>query len=135
MKEKDKQQRSPRTNYSRTFKREVALEYHLGKLGRQELAEKYKISDPTNISHWSNIFAEEINNFQLSAMKRIPKGEIKSEREIALEERIRQLEKRLDKQEKALNYSKMEATAYKTMIDIAEEQLHVQIIKKPGTKQ
>lgn len=126
--------RSARNNYSRTFKREVALEYRLGKLSRQELAEKYKISDPSNISHWVRIFEDEINQIHLSAMKRIPKGEIKSEREIALEERVKQLEKLLDKKDKDLSFSKMEAHAYKTMIDIAEEQLHIQIRKKAGPK-
>ena len=56
------------------------------------------------------------------------KNRDKSSRERLLEERIKQLEL-------SLKHEKLKSLAYKTMIDVAEEELGVEISKKAGAKQ
>ena len=52
----------------------------------------------------------------------------KTSRERLLEERIKQLEL-------SLKHEKLKSLAYKTMIDVAEEELGIEISKKAGAKQ
>ena len=59
-------------------------------------------------------------------LKSIP--EVKSLREQALEEKISKLEKELEA-------AKLKAEAYNTLIEVAEEELGVDIRKKAGAKQ
>lgn len=52
----------------------------------------------------------------------------KSRKELLLEERIKQLEL-------SLKHEKLKSLAYKTMIDVAEDELGIEISKKVGAKQ
>ncbi|MPM79101.1 hypothetical protein SDC9_126132 [bioreactor metagenome] len=59
----------------------------------------------------------------------------KTDRELAMEQRIRDLERILKKKDEELAFEKLRCRAMDTLIDVAEEQLHIQIRKKAGTKQ
>lgn len=48
---------------------------------------------------------------------------------------VKELERKIKLLEQQLEYEKFKATAYSTMIDVAEEQLHISIRKKLVAKQ
>jgi hypothetical protein len=74
-------------------------------------------------------FGFKIPDEQEIKLQRIMKEESKkSEHELKLEEKIRELEKSLD-------YERLKSLALNTMIDIAERDLKISIRKKHGTKQ
>ena len=60
---------------------------------------------------------------------------MKKERERLESEEIARLRKELKKVKMDLEHEKMRATAFDTMIDVAEEMFHIPIRKKAGTKQ
>ena len=48
---------------------------------------------------------------------------------------VKHLELEVERLKKELEYEKLKSMAYSTMIDVAEEELHINIRKKAGAKQ
>ena len=122
-----------RKSYSKSFKLKVLRDYVESGKSRQEISLKYSI-DPTLISHWVRIFGVERTHFA-DHIKLVPMRASKTARELAMEQRIRDLERILKKKDEELAFEKLRCRAMDTLIDVAEEQLHIQIRKKAGTKQ
>ncbi len=77
------------------------------------------------LSRWMTKFGFLNDTKDQSAMD---KSQEKSANEITLEAKIIQLEKELE-------HAKLQSLAYKTMIEVAEEELGIDIRKKSGAKQ
>ena len=116
-------------HYSDDFKYQVVQEYLNSDCSQEELLEKYSIkvhSCITNLMRKFGLKEESIKRHTFSITMK--KGNKKSSEELALEAKIKELEK-------ALEYEKLRSLALDTMIDIAEDKLKISIRKKSGTKQ
>lgn len=113
------------SNYPESFRNQVARDYENGDLSYAQIAEKYSLASKELPKWWVRCYRKksEIGITSLSPMTEKEKREQK-----ALEKRIAALEKQLADAE-------LRALAYDTLIDVAEEELKINIRKKPGTKQ
>ena len=116
--------------YSDEFKMQVIQEYLNSDLNQLELLNKYSIKGRSSIVNWMRKFGLSDapirkRNVHNTTMK---KGRKKTVQELALEAKVKELEK-------ALEYEKLRTLALDTMIDVAEDKLKISIRKKSGTKQ
>lgn len=119
------------------IKTQIIQEYLNKGCGFRELASKYGISR-TTICKWVAIYqgihnlppTEKQVKYSTSSMNSSPrKGDTETnESTKALQQKIALLEKQLQ-------FEKLRADALDTMINVAEQQLNIQIRKKSGTQQ
>jgi len=117
-----------RRKFSEEFKRKVALEVSVGHLNKEEARRHYGIKGKSAVSDWVRIYGdsrEKISRIEGSLNIMTPQEREKFE---ALKAKITSLEEEL-------NNEKHRAGLYRTMIEIAEEQLKIPIRKKYGAKQ
>lgn len=116
--------------YSDEFKYKVVQEYLNSDFSQEELLKKYSIGGHSCITNWMRKFGlkenpkPKVEKFSIT----MAKGKKKTPEELALEAKVKELEK-------ALEYEKLRSLALDTMIDVAEKNLKISIRKKPGTKQ
>ena len=116
-------------HYSDDFKYQVVQEFLNSDFSQQELLDKYSIKGHSCITNWMRKFGlldEPIKRRTHHTIMK--KGSKKSTQELALETKVKELEK-------ALEYEKLRSLALDTMINIAEDKLKISIRKKSGTKQ
>lgn len=116
--------------YTDDFKFNVVQEYINSDVSQKFLMEKYSIRGKGCISAWMRKFGlkEDYVPNQQKIYVNMERGKKKSPEELALERKVKELEK-------ALEYEKLRTLALDTLIDVAEEKLKVPIRKKPGAKQ
>ena len=104
--------------YSEEFKRNVCNEYISGQGSKAELARKHSIGGGSyGITRWLRSFGYED----------MPPSSVKEKTEEELENKIKQLKRQLEDKE-------LQSEMYSKMIDIAEEELGIDIRKKSNTK-
>jgi transposase len=108
------------SHYSKEFKLQVVSEYLQG-ARLSDLMRKYSINGYSTILPWIRIFAGK------PIVHKMKKEE--SEKE------IEKLRRELELKESELQFEKDRNHALNTMIDIAEEELKIEIRKKSGAKQ
>ena len=108
--------------YSESFKRRVVREIELG-LSYQAAVLKYDLSGRSLITHWRKEFSSELASI-------IPKPMTPEE-----EKELSQLKKRNEELAKSLKEASLRILGLETLIDVAEEELKIEIRKKPGSKQ
>lgn len=116
--------------YTDEFKMQVVQEYLNTQASQVELLAKYSIGGRSSIVKWMRKFGlrEPLVHCRLANITNMRKGRKKTPEELALEARVRELEK-------ALEYEKLRTRALDTMINVAEDMFKIPIRKKPGTKQ
>lgn len=115
--------------YTDEFKLMVVQEYLTTDLSQEELKSKHGFRGNNCIPNWMLKFGLKApTEEQVKLQRTMSKQEKKTQRELALESKIRELEKTLD-------YEKLRVLALDTMIDVAERDLKISIRKKRGTKQ
>lgn len=116
--------------YSDEFKYKVVQEYLNSDFSHEELLKKYSIGGHSCITNWMRKFGlkegPKLKSSKFSIT--MAKGKKKTPEELALEAKVKELEK-------VLEYEKLRSLALDTMIDVAEKNLKISIRKKPGTKQ
>ena len=119
------QKELPEGSYELAFKRWLVRQNNEGYLTRSEAIKQFKI----NPERGSALLSSWIKNYSESEELSLPAmtAEEKAEKR-ALEKRIKELEQQAAK-------NQMHIKALNTFIDIAEEQLKINIRKKSGTKQ
>lgn len=118
------------TQHRRTFresvKRRIAEEVRSGLLSVEEAMQNYGILDPKTIPSW---IARYDQDPKLEQMVKQPKKEPDKGKEYAsVEEELAALRKELE-------YERLKNLALETLIEVAEEELEIEIRKKPGAKQ
>jgi transposase-like protein len=126
--------RRKQRHYSTEFKIKVLKDYIEHGLSRQEVCVKYDLCDPSILSHWVRNFGIDKSDIKKGTIL-MPSKVSKPDREVALEHRIRELEKLVKAQDQELALGKLRHRALDQLIDVAEETLRISIRKKPGTKQ
>lgn len=119
-----KGQRGRKSQVDIGLKRQVAKEYVDGTLSYQQLSVKYGIRRE-NICRWVQQFYPELSG----------QSQTGPEMTEAEKKELEALKKQNEELKKKLEYADMKAHALEIMIDIAEQQLGIDIKKKPGTKQ
>lgn len=97
----------------------------------------------TTVNRWIANFVAENKNSDLIAMQRkkrntkSPKQQTKQQTPVTTPaaDEVEKLKAEIDNLRKALDYEKLRAEAYNTMIDIAEKKFSISIRKKRGAKQ
>ncbi len=112
-----------RKNYSKLQKRTIVSAIEQGRMSIQEVQDAYGIKNSKLIRHWIIQFKNE--NDQLCELN----GQVMSKN---LTKNIGSNELAL---EKALEEAELKIKALNTLIDLAEEQLNIDIRKKSGAKQ
>lgn len=115
--------------YPNELKRKIALEYLSGRFSYAVLAEDHGLKNKNVVKefvrwHLKNSELSEPNESLPMAKSKTISG---TPQEQELQKRIKELEAQLE-------YSKLKVEALETMIDIAEEQLHIDIRKKSGSQ-
>lgn len=120
-----KQKPGKRSPYNDSFRRKVVEEVLSGSIFIAAAAKKYGIPHRSTVSSWIKWYSKN-NDIAISILSSVStQKENKSPNEL---ERIKELEA-------ALEAAKLKIIGLETLIDVAEEQLKIDIRKKSGTKQ
>ncbi len=120
--------RSKSSYYSEKFKWEVVQKVLSGKFTKEQARKVYGIKSNCAILYWMRQFSGN-DNYRTSSLalgNSIEMSQTKKEK--ALENRIKQLED-------ALKREQLRADLWQKVVETAEEQLKVDIVKKYGAKQ
>jgi len=120
--------------YTREEKLEILQRFYQSGQTMDRFQEENHLGHCT-LSRWMSIFATETNLPPLNTrvMAKIDDMEKRKQKASALD--VKHLELEVERLKKELEYEKLKSMAYSTMIDVAEEELHINIRKKAGAKQ
>ena len=111
------------------FKLQVVQEYLNTDASQQELMQKFNFTGCNNITSWMRKFGLRApSEQQIELQRTMTKQTEKTPQERELEAKVQKLEKELD-------YERLRTLALNTMIDVAERDLKISIRKKAGAKQ
>jgi hypothetical protein len=121
------QERFPRekNEFSIAHRRWLVREIESGRMTKKEALERFdfQVKDPDSLlRYWHKLYAPQI-------VVSLP---VMTEKE---RHKLQSLQKRVSELEKQLQDAQMKNIALETLIDVAEEQLHVPIRKKAGARQ
>jgi len=120
---KSKGQNRSRYYYSISFKRRVAKEYLETGRSLTEIARQYGVSK-VDVSNWKKCFSSELAEEPIiHPMTEQEKKDMKA------------LQKQLDDLKKKLDYEQMRNFALETLVDLAKEEMGVDLRKNFGAKQ
>lgn len=129
MKEKKKSTlvhyRKPYERLATSEKRKIVQEIHAGLIGQRAAARKYGINRNT-LATWLtdysivNLKPKEIVQETISSMTENAKTKL--------------LARQVQELTKALENARLKISSLETLIEVSEEELHIKIRKKPGTK-
>ena len=113
------------SKYGQAFRDQVARDYESGDLSYRQIAEKYDLPSRELPKWWVRSYRKKA---VIEVISITPMTAKEKQEQQALKKQIADLQKRLADAE-------LRALATDTMIDVAEEQLGIEIRKKSGTKQ
>lgn len=120
--------RSKSSYYSEEFKWEVVQKVLSGKFTKEEARKVYSIKSNCAILYWMRQFSGN-DNYRTGSLALGNSIEmLQTKKEKALENRIKQLED-------ALKREQLRADLWQKVVETAEEQLKVDIVKKYGARQ
>lgn len=118
-----------KNNYSNEEKLGMIQEYLTTPVSMEYMCNKYHIGHST-IPRWMSIFGIAMPN-QAPSQVTMPQNQKMQETPVSTES----LEAKLKDLQAELDREKLKNLALTTMIEVAEEELHIDIRKKAGTKQ
>lgn len=120
--------KSPRV-FTEVFKLEVLRDYYSSGMGIMPLCRKWQISH-ASFYQWQKRWPADSKELSLpmETLSKLPKPMLEKSKEDLLNERIASLER-------ALAFEKMRSRAFEKMIEIAEAEEGISILKKDGAKQ
>lgn len=124
-----RKQRGNWFKYEYSFMRKVVQDYLGGQQSMREVSERYNLTY-ASVSGWVRRFGPDIEN--KSAQEEVALPAMSEEGKI---EGLDELKKQNEELLKKLEHANLKVSGLEVMIDIAEQQLGVDIRKKSGTKQ
>ena len=118
-----------RNRYPNDLKRKIALEYLSGRFSYAVAAEEYGLPDRSVVKEFVKWYRRNHHLSQTNETATMAKSKSGGSNPADSD-----LQKRIKELEAELQWSKMKVEALETMIDIAEEQLHIDIRKKSGSQ-
>lgn len=116
--------------YPNDLKRKIALEYLSGRFSYAVAAEEYGLKNKSVVKEFVKWYRR---NSELSEVNESISMSKKSKS--ALAPQPPEMGKRIKELEEQLRLSKLKVELLETMIDIAEDELHIDIRKKSGSQQ
>ena len=110
------------------FKRSVARAVESGRLTIQEAQRTYGISSPQTIKNWIEQLKQENDDLAIVYESEMKKKKASRDSSTDDNQDIKALQR-------ALEEAQLKIAALNTLIDVAEDQLKINIRKKPGAKQ
>ena len=114
--------------YSEEFKWKVVQEVLTGKLSKEEARRVYNIKSNCAVLYWMRKFSGN-DNYRQGGMPLVNQVEMGNMKELS------EKDKRIKELEESLNRERLRADLWQKMVEIAEEQLNIDIRKKYGAKQ
>jgi transposase len=111
--------------YDISFRRKVALHYLEGNQSVLEVALEYGVKKQS-VQNWSRIFSKELAEKESIVITDMTDQESKD---------LEQLKKQNEALKKSLEYERIKNFALETMIDLAKEELGIDLRKNSGAKQ
>lgn len=111
---------SPAYRYSESFKRAVVWEYEAGRLNKKQIRDKYSLGGKSRLLEWCRIYGKLAYPEKGTTIGRPMKDPQK--------QKIKELEN-------ALALAEARVKAYEKLIEIAEREEKISILKKGGAKQ
>ena len=118
------------------IQKEAVREYLVDGIAYRALAEKYGVSRST-INKWVLVH-QGIHNIPRSHKQvsyDLQQKKLGNKSKQPVKQHQNDLEKKIELLEKQLEWEKLRVHALDTLINVAERELHIEIRKKPGTKQ
>ena len=118
------------------IQKEAVREYLVDGIPYRALAKKYGVSRST-INKWVLVH-QGIHNIPRSHKQvsyDLQQKKLGKKSKQPVKQQQNDLEKKIEVLEKQLEWEKLRVHALDTMINVAERELHIEIRKKPGTKQ
>jgi transposase-like protein len=117
-------------SYSEPFKLQIVREYESGYGSLAELSRKYGIQGSDTLSRWLQKYGTVDSKYKQTRMKKkSPEQEL-----MALRQEVELLKKQKKVLEQEANLSNKKAAFFDLMVDIAEEELSIEIRKKYSTQ-
>lgn len=119
-----------RKSYSDEEKMAMIQEYLTTDISMSQISRKYRIGH-SSISRWMSIFGIVMQAQSPSQVNNMPQNQKTQDKSVSnevLEARLRELQSELERE-------RLKNLALTTMIEVAEEELHIDIRKKAGAKQ
>lgn len=111
--------------YGYSFKSKIAQEYLTGHYTVRQLGAKYGISYQ-RVADWAEQYLVNIGKEKLTILSPMTSEE---------QREYEALKKQVEALEKKLEYAQMKAKAYEIMVDLAKEELGIDLRKNSGAKQ
>ena len=124
------QEKKSRRKHSETFKLSVLREYYSSGSSKNGIARKYSIN-PSCLYGWLKKYPIESECLSLSSATIEAYHKAKEQPEVTQTEA---LEKRIEDLRRSLELEKMRSRAFEKMIEIAEQEEGISILKKDGAK-
>lgn len=122
-----KGKRGGQYKYESSLKRKIILELYSGTITRGELCKKYNLSGSSTILGFEKWYEEEQKQI-LSSTPMIP-DKVENDTTAAMQQPTGKV-----CTEEELRLAKLKIICLETLIDVAEQTLHIEIRKKAGTK-
>ena len=113
--------------YPNELKRKVAQEYLSGRFSYAVAAEEYGLANRSVVREFVKWYRRTTELSRTIEVETMAKSKSTNPAEVDLQKRIKELEAQL-------RMTNLKVEALETMIDIAEEQLHIDIRKKSGSQ-
>jgi transposase len=128
----DKLRRRPKVHYSEEFKRQIVEEYFSTGVSKDFLQHKYDIRAKSGILRWIRSLGylrvkEKVGNLGLTNSMILAKS-------IKKEPAPQDAQAEITRLKRALEDERLRSQLYLRMIEIAEQEYHIPIRKKSGTK-
>ena len=114
-----------RAKFTDSVRRKAVREILSGVITVEEAKIKYGVKHKSSIQEWIKAFSSEISN-----IRPLPMSNKENAPQTSSDE-----QKRIKELEEALLQAQLKIAGLETLIDVAEKELHIDIRKKPGTKQ
>ena len=109
-------------------RQQIVIDLLQGKTRPEEVKEKYDLSSVQLIYGWIGKY---ISENEVLSLQEINEEEMARK---SKDDQIKELKAQLKQAKKELDYEKLRAHAFDTMINLAEEKFNIPIRKKSGTK-
>jgi len=119
-----KRQNGRPSKYDISFRRKIAKDYEQGERTMRQIALEHGVSK-YNVKDW-------VKKFSCELAAKEPIEAVMTEEE---QKELRALKEQVEALKKQLEYEQMKSFAFETMIDLANEELGIDIRKNSGAKQ
>jgi len=123
-----KKEKQTHSHYSEEFKWQVVQEILSGRMTKEEARRVYNVKGKSDILYWIRQFSG-IKNYKLAGSKTLT-----DHAEIFQMKELSKKDKRIKELEEELKREKLRADLWQKIVELAEDQLNIDIRKKYGAK-